>query len=92
MNMNLQELNLTLSLIETGAIVLSLALVFYQLREVSRGLKENAYDRAVDDYSQMMVQLLDKPNLNKLFYEENAVFKELNDDQKDLALRRLKWN
>jgi hypothetical protein len=83
MNMNLQELNLTLSLIETGAIVLSLALVFYQLREVSRGLKENAYDRAVDDYSQMMVQLLDKPNLNKLFYEENAVFKELNDDQKD---------
>ena len=72
-----------LTAVQTVTIVLSFAALIWQLRQVNRSLQQDAYARAIEDYSQMMGHLLDKPKLNRFFYEGNTDFEALPDDQKD---------
>jgi hypothetical protein len=81
--MKIEDWTLILSAVQTIAIVLSFAALIWQLRQVNSSLQQDAYSKAIEDYSQMMNHLLQKPNLNRFFYEGIAEFESLSDDEKD---------
>ena len=78
-----EEWTLILTVVQTIVIVLSLMALIWQLRQFTRSLQHDAYSRAIEDYSQIAGHLLDKPQLNQFFYEDNTDFQALTGDQKD---------
>jgi hypothetical protein len=81
--MKTEEWTLVLTAVQTIVIVLSFAALIWQLRQVARSLQQDAYSRAIEDYTEIAGRLLDKPQLNKFFYEDNTAFQALTDDEKD---------
>ncbi len=78
-----EEWTLILTAVQTVVIVLSFAVLIWQLRQVTRNLQQDAYSRAIEDYTEIAGHLLEKPQLNQFFYEDNAAFQALTADQKD---------
>ena len=78
-----EQISLILSGIQTLVIVLSLLAVWRQLKQFNYNIQDNAYTKHLEDYSQLTKILLDKPELNEIFYSKNPIFQNLNKSEKD---------
>lgn len=81
--MKTEDWTLVLGIVQTVVIILSFGALVWQLFQVNRNLKQDAYSRAIEDHSQMVNRLLEKPRLNRFFYEGVKDFEILNADEKD---------
>ena len=77
-----EEWTLILTVVQTIVIVLSLMALIWQLRQFTRSLQHDARPRAIEDYSQIAGHLLDKPQLNQFFYEDNTDFQALTETKR----------
>lgn len=69
--------------IQTVIVILSFTTLIWQMRQLNRRLRQDAYARAIEDYSQMGSYLMVKPHLNGFLYAGNPVVEALNDEEKD---------
>jgi hypothetical protein len=82
-DMTPEQWTVLLTGIQTFIVILSFAALIWQMRQLNRTLRQDAYARAIEDYSQMGNYLMDKPHLNRFFYAGNPVVEALNDEEKD---------
>lgn len=81
--MKTEDWSLILTATQTVIIMFTFVALIWQLRQVVRALQQDALSRAIDDYSQMMSHLLQKPHLNRFFYKGIKDFESLSEEEKD---------
>lgn len=81
--MKTEDWALIMTIVQTVVTILTFGALIWQLIKVNATLRQDAYSRAVEDYTQMMNRLLEKPKLSNFFYEGIKSFEELSDDEKD---------
>lgn len=57
--------------------------LMWQLRRINQSMHNDAYAKAIEDYYRITELLLEKPQLNRLFYSNNPEFSALNSDHQD---------
>lgn len=72
-----------LSIVQTIVVVASLYALWHQLRQFNQNMQYEAYTRHMDDYSRLTEILIEKPELNQLFYCSNSDFAKLENTEKD---------
>jgi hypothetical protein len=81
--MTTEQISLILTAIQTIIIVLTFIGIIWQLRQFNRNMRNDAYSKAIEDHSRISQILIDKPQVNKEFYANNADFKNLDSAQQD---------
>lgn len=82
--MDLQTLSLVLNALQTFAIVVSLGIVVYQLRQFNQSYRQDTYTKLADHFIRMNESVLCKRPLADQIQQHNTVYLKLSDDQKDL--------
>lgn len=81
--MTIEKLNLLMVGIQTVVLVLSFGALIWQLKQIARSMRNDAYSRVIDDYSRITERLLESKSLSSRFYEGNNEFKKLSDDEQE---------
>lgn len=81
--MKTEQLTVILMAVQTLIFSLTLAGLIWQLRRLNQSIRNDAYSNAIDDYYRITQLLLEKPQLNRIFYSGNAEFGGLNSDHQD---------
>ena len=81
--MRTEQLTVILMAVQTLIFILTLSGLIWQLRRLNQSIRNDAYSKAIDDYYRITQLLLEKPQLNRIFYSGNPDFSGLNSDHQD---------
>lgn len=78
-----ESIGLAFTVMQTLLIVASLVAVWWQLKQANDIAKVHAYEKHMEDYSHITRMLIEKSDLNEIFYSKNPDFLKLSPQERD---------